>query len=57
MLGAGVWAPGKVNVHRQIKGDFFVEIIGERQRVALGIGLRELAVGVSRAGDEPAAEV
>ena len=40
-----------------IQREFFVEIICESESVTFGVGLRKLAVGVARAGDQSAANV
>src|SRR5258708_6359912 len=57
MLGAGVRATGEVNIDGLIQRQFFVEIIGQRERVTFGVGLRKLAIGIASASDEAIANM
>ena len=57
VLRAGVRAAGQVNVDRLVKLDALFEIVGQFDRVAFGVRRREFAVGIARAGDQPAAQV
>jgi len=52
VLGAGVMAAGEVDVEGLVKGDFFVEVVGEEDRLAFGVGGGVFAAGVAGAGDE-----
>ncbi len=56
VLGAGMVATGEMDVDRQVDRDPRLEIVGESQRMALGIGGGELAAGIAGAGDQAAAD-
>lgn len=55
VLGAGMRAAGEVDVDRLVERDAFVEMLGQRHRVALGVGGGEFAAGIAGAGDQRAA--
>ena len=56
VLGAGVRAAGEVDVDRLVEVRL-AKVIAEFDRVALGVGGGEFAVGIARAGDEAAGMV
>ena len=56
VLGARMMAAGEMDVDRQVDRDARLEIVGEPQRMALGVGGGELAAGIAGAGDQAAAD-
>src|SRR5262245_51376987 len=57
VLGARIWATGDMNVDRLIEFDSFLERLDQLQRMALGVGLSEFAIAVTRAGDNAARKI
>ena len=56
MLRAGMRAAGQVNVQRRVQGKARVEIVRDRQRMALGVACGKFAAGIAGAGDEAGAD-
>src|SRR3989442_8115791 len=55
VLRAGIRAAGEMNVERRVDLEARIEMVGDREGVALGVARRELATGVASAGDDSGA--
>ena len=57
MLRAGMMAAGEMDVERRVDVDARLAPVADRGGVALGVGGRELAAGIARAGDQAGADL
>src|SRR5256885_11559954 len=55
VLRTGIRATGEMNVERRVDREARIEVIGDREGVALGVARRELAAGIAGAGDDSGA--